>query len=655
MPKNTNLLHPSAKHGLFYCSLHLSTKQLLIVILFSILNFNTNSQNLVSNPNFENLDTYNNLLNWRHLGQWRTRGVPQLSFPKEELIDGCMQLTKKDYAHPNCEKFEPLVHKNTLPLFCISGCSHDLNPPDELGCAIYANQKLNKPLEIGETYKISYWVYALSLYSKKGEIHDENKHLGVLLTNKQVRYNLNTESIIRKNALIPTSDSIILDKWVKKEIFITPTCELNYLTIGVFRESNWINPTVVPFYWFYYFLDDVAIEKITPSPNQAVNPNYYCNETEKEEPYETLNFDTNIQFDYNADNIKNPLQLDTFAQHALKHKDQIYYLSGHSDKTGINKLEISKKRVESVVKYIQERYKIPKHRLITGYFGDKYAINTPNDAINRRVHITASPIPKSMACYREALQQIKLKNYDAAMNMLNCWVTNGGDDDKILVYFDPAINNIRKHKGWKVIDSNVRKRYKKYKDPIYAFLLDSLYLEDQKYRGLTSHIQDLAGYNAEIDTTEWQYPSISVKELNKRDSLIYIQITALINKYGYPKQGEVGRRAAKGVAEILIHSHNIPSIKKYLPILEAYCKEGDGDWGHYAMLYDKLCTLEEKVPQRYGTQFVGDTNGAEFMTLYKYESKEAVNEARRKIALPPLNDEYFAMKIPTNQRFQGVK
>jgi hypothetical protein len=200
----------------------------------------------------------------------------------------------------------------------------------------------------------------------------------------------------------------------------------------------------------------------------------------------------------------------------------------------------------------------------------------------------------------------------------------------------------------------VRKTYKKYKNPTYAFLLDSLWIEDQKYRKLATYVRDLAGYNAEIDTSEWEYPSIGFKEFRTRDSLIYQQTTALINKYGYPKQSEVGKRAAKGTTEILIHSMDIPAIKKYLPILEAYCKEGEGSWVFYAMLYDKLCTLEAKVPQRYAMQFIGDPN-SDVLSLYRYESKEAVNEARRKIALPPLDDAYFAMKIKKTEIFKGVK
>ena len=336
------------------------------------------------------------------------------------------------------------------------------------------------------------------------------------------------------------------------------------------------------------------------------------------------------------------------AQFAIKNPKKIFYLSGHTDNTGSvsDNINLSKKRVENVVNYLKTQYKIPNYRLITGYFGDKRNISAEAPQ-NRRVNIQISPIQQGNACYREALKNIKYGNINNAFSMLNCWVTNEIDDEKILIFFDPQLDSIKKDSRWKFIESQVLKSYKKYKNPTYSFSLDSLYTTDQKYRRLAVFVQDLAGYNAEIDTVKWSYQSINDKEAHEKDSLIYQNLKSLINKYGYPKQEEVGYRSAKAAAVIIIHSHDTIALKKYLPILESYCRVGDGDWGYYAMMYDKLCTLQN-TPQKYGTQFVTDPNDPNFLIRYNYESKEIMNEWRRKIALPLLTDDDMNVKIKAN-------
>lgn len=587
-------------------------------------------QNIVVNPGFEQIDKYGNILNWKLISSTNVgETISEKNF-------GCM-CSGNDFPYQSCKT---LLNKidgcNALFLFYMSKCKNS-NMSEYEGCTPYVLQKLKTPLAIGDTFLISFWVYVpAQYYLKSGS--EAVKHIGVLLTNKLP--NPNKYSILKLNIPTINYDSFSTNKWLKFEKYIVPTCEINYITLGVFKESStWLMNNPLEDNDLHYFLDKVSIVKTTGQKpgNDFI---YYCNEVDKKPDIpEKVNVDINIYFENNSDVIKNTMALDTFAQQALKFPEQIYYLTGHADKTKFeNNIELSKKRVENVIYYLESKYKIPKFRLIYGYFGDKKPVSATNNSLNRRVNIQISPIKKANACYREALYNIKNNNIKDAFLMLNCWISNEIDDEKILALFDPQFDSLKKDKRWKLIESQIKNSYKKYKNSTYAFVLDSLYTEDQRYRRLAGFVQDLEGYNIEIDTVIWDYPKISDYEWHQRDSAIYHHLKMVLDEYGFPKTSEVGKRPAKSAAVILIHSHDSLALVKYLPIYEANCKEGEGDWNYYATMYDKLCTLQG-VLQRYGTQFVTDPENPDRLKRYKHESKDKMNEWRKKIAIPTYTDE----------------
>ena len=78
-------------------------------------------------------------------------------------------------------------------------------------------------------------------------------------------------------------------------------------------------------------------------------------------------------------------------------------------------------------------------------------------------------------------------------------------------------------------------------------------------------------------------------------------------------------------------------IKKHLPQIEHLCEIGEATWGYYAMLYDKLRTLQNR-PQRFATQYKPDPKNPKRSILFPIESKESVNYWRKKYGIEPLND-----------------
>jgi hypothetical protein len=164
-----------------------------------------------------------------------------------------------------------------------------------------------------------------------------------------------------------------------------------------------------------------------------------------------------------------------------------------------------------------------------------------------------------------------------------------------------------------------------------------LYCEDQKYRTLAPFIQDLGGYIQVLDTAAVRFPEIADEAWQQDDRAICGQLLRLLEGNGFPAESEVGVRAAKAAAVILIHSPDTAVIKKYLPILESRCREGEGDWNYYATLYDRLKT-HQGLPQRYGTQFIPDKDAPNTMVRYPLENPAMLNTWRQEIGLPPVLD-----------------
>jgi len=536
---------------------------------------------------------------------------------------------------------------NVGTLFYIPNCNC-LGEGDYIGCANYLYQKIQSPLKIGTMYKVSFKVLFLKIY----EIQEAEalKHAGVLLSNKPPYFRRHYD-IVEKNAITVKPDEAAYHQWIHTEVFIIPTCELNYITVGLFKESNWIpsgEKTINP---LVYFVDDISVEPVKETKDTIYKAQYYCNEVIK--PNEINNLATrqtfNFYYDTNSSQVKSQSDLDSFAHYASTVDDLTFYVTGHTDSKGIDNYNLSKKRVDSLVTYLTQVHKLQKYRFIKSYLSEDRPVASNNTeegrALNRRVNITPIALRKSNACYREALRTYKeSKNLEETFRMLFCWGVNEVDGEKILIYFDPQWDAIKQDKRWKKVEKLVRDSYARYQNPTYSFLLDSLYCEDQKYRRLQGYVQDLAGYFKDIDTSLWTYPQIDAQEWDARDSLIHKHLTELIQKYGYPKLSEVGERSAKAAAVIMIHQGDKDEIRTYLPILEKLCIEGEGDWAYYATMYDKLCVLEE-IPQRYGTQFVQNDENVSELVRYKTEGREIVNEHRRKVALVPLSEEEFNVTL----------
>jgi len=597
------------------------------------------TQNLVRNPGFENHSTsaYNSEAEFSMvMPGWRSIQVVNIhdctKTDKYQQFNYGVDLSKYK-AKEGCSMME-------MGFFPNCGKLGDGNFP-YIGCANYLVSPLSETLEIGQLYEISFWVNFTNAFVRQDP--DAHKHVGMLLSNKPLRPDTLLEILENNTFLAP---ALPYNAWKQVTWYVRPTCELNYLTIGVFKNGDWPRYTKPGFDRSIYFIDQVSVTKVTASEITAlVVPAYYCKNIPEEDstafvdmPNVTCYFASD---DWQLDKAAVTV-LDAFAAQARANPDLIFLVSGHTDAQGSNHAELSKKRADAVRDYLMRQHTIPAFRLIALYGGNAYAVASNDDEAgrkqNRRVVIQRIEIPKSAALYRKAIEYVAGNKADSAFMMLRGWVMHEKDGEKILALFDPRLEGIRKDARWKTIYPRIKAAYARYPKSDLAFVLDSLYCEDQKYRTLAPYIHDLGGYIKVIDTVDIRFPEITNEAWQQRDHAVGRQLLRLLERTGFPAESDVGVRAAKASAVILIHSPDTAVLKKYLPVLESRCREGEGDWNYYATLYDRLKT-HQGLPQRYGTQFVASKEIPNAMVMYPLEDRAMLNVWRQEIGLSPLSDE----------------
>ena len=114
------------------------------------------------------------------------------------------------------------------------------------------------------------------------------------------------------------------------------------------------------------------------------------------------------------------------------------------------------------------------------------------------------------------------------------------------------------------------------------------------------------------------------------------RLAFIIDRYGWPGislVGEDGARAAWLIAQHAIG--NPPFMRRCRLLLTQAASKNEAPRWQLAMMEDRIRMYEGR-PQRYGTQFQPDKNGA--FVPYTIENPENVNERRRAVGLNTLEE-----------------
>lgn len=120
------------------------------------------------------------------------------------------------------------------------------------------------------------------------------------------------------------------------------------------------------------------------------------------------------------------------------------------------------------------------------------------------------------------------------------------------------------------------------------------------------------------------------------------ELEELIAKKGWPRLADVGREAAVSAFFVVMHSQSGLQ-KKYLADIKKVCVAGELPWERYAAICDRGL-YNDNQPQKYGThtRYNEQTKKEE---LYPLEDESRVDEWRKELGLPPLEDYLKPMGI----------
>jgi hypothetical protein len=114
------------------------------------------------------------------------------------------------------------------------------------------------------------------------------------------------------------------------------------------------------------------------------------------------------------------------------------------------------------------------------------------------------------------------------------------------------------------------------------------------------------------------------------------ELVTLLDTKGWPEKSQVGSEGSQAAFYVLQHS-NATAQEKYIKLFENACREGEGNWQQYALMFDRM-RMNQNLPQKYGTHFILDNRATGEKKLYPLEDETRVNEWRKEIGLEPLND-----------------
>jgi outer membrane protein OmpA-like peptidoglycan-associated protein len=502
------------------------------------------------------------------------------------------------------------------------------------GCAGYLGKTLATPMEVGRVYEISFQVF----------IPDED--VGDLGFAENIKIGLYPKKIRSPNGQMLVGgalslDTIIYNKWYLAKWYVRPICTLEYMVLGVFRGEEW--PVVYTHDPAYYYIDDIVIKEYHDAGNIQAQVINVCKPLKEDRNALVEEIEgQNVYFSSNSSEIdeQQQLELDSFAEILKKHPDIPFSITGHTDNVGDGHYELSKERVEWVLAYLADKHRIPKFRSISIYAGSSEPLSDNGTALgrqnNRRVEIRQSDFEISATFYRNLLLEIEQESYDVAYQSLFAWLQVVSQEKKLLMLFDPRINSLKSGPRWREVEKRVKASYHKFANPELAWLLDSLWAEDQKPRTLEYYIENLNVYISDIDegVEKWEV-SFDEEEVAVRlnDEKHFRMVDSLLQKQGWPKLSDVGNRAAKAVFLITTHSNDLNALNRYIPMVKERCLEGEADWIWYVTMYDRLKTLEG-LPQRFGTQY--KIKEGDEPELFPLEDTLKVNEWRMELGLSPI-------------------
>jgi hypothetical protein len=158
--------------------------------------------------------------------------------------------------------------------------------------------------------------------------------------------------------------------------------------------------------------------------------------------------------------------------------------------------------------------------------------------------------------------------------------------------------------------------------------LDSIHTKDQKYRQMINDVEAKHGYESKEMQDLW-------KTINKTDSANLIQVSNILEKYGWLGADAVGEQGNATIFLVIQHA-DLKTQEKYLPMMRQAVKNGKAKGSELALLEDRVAMRQGKK-QIYGSQISRDLKTGKYFVA-PIEDEPNVNKRRASVGLMPLED-----------------
>ena len=209
---------------------------------------------------------------------------------------------------------------------------------------------------------------------------------------------------------------------------------------------------------------------------------------------------------------------------------------------------------------------------------------------------------------------------------------------------DPDLNSLHNDKRWKPLLEKIKQNKDKTEanlnKPLVA-MLDSIYVEDQKYRQQIDGIEKKYGWESKEMKDHW-------KIINEKDSINLIKVKFILDKYGWLGADVVGGQGNSTLFLVIQHSDQATQ-EKYLPMMREAVKNGKAQGSSLALLEDRVA-LGQGKRQIYGSQ-IGRDPKTQIYYVSPLEDPDNVDKRRAEVGLLSLSEyvKHWQMKWDVEQ------
>lgn len=206
---------------------------------------------------------------------------------------------------------------------------------------------------------------------------------------------------------------------------------------------------------------------------------------------------------------------------------------------------------------------------------------------------------------------------------------------------DQDLKSLHEDKRWKplleVIKQNKDKAEANLNKPLVV-QLDSIHIEDQKYRQQIDTIEKKYGWESKEMKSLW-------KVIGEKDSINLIKVKNILDKYGWLGTEVIGERGTQTLFLVIQHADQATR-EKYLPMMREAVKNGKASGSNLALLEDRVA-LEQGKKQIYGSQIGRDKETGKPYIL-PLEDPDNVDKRRAEVGLQPLSEYVSHWQIKWN-------